>query len=138
MTRSATAHWKGTGKEGTGTISVPSQIFTNAPYTFVTRFEDKNKGTSPEELLAAAHASCFTMKVSFELNAAGFTADSLETECDVTLDGGAISTSALKLTAKVPNLEEAQFQEIAQKAKAECPVSKLYNCDITLEASLAS
>ncbi len=137
MTRSATAHWKGTGKEGNGNISVPSKTFTEAPYSFVTRFEDKNKGTSPEELLAAAHASCFTMKVSFELNAAGFTADSLETECSVTLEDGAISTSALKLKGKVPQIGEDQFQEIALKAKSECPVSKLYNCAITLDASMA-
>ncbi len=137
MTRSATAHWKGTGKEGSGTLTAPSGVLSEAPYSFVTRFEDKNKGTSPEELLAAAHAGCFTMKVSFELNAAGFTADSLETECSVTLEDGAISTSALKLKGKVPNLDEAKFQEIALKAKNECPVSKLYNCAITLDASMA-
>jgi osmotically inducible protein OsmC len=137
MTRSATAQWQGTGKEGSGTLTAPSGVLSNTAYSFVTRFEKKDAGTSPEELLAAAHAACFTMKLSFELNAAGFTADNLETECAITLDNGAISTSALKVTAKVPQLDAAQFQEIALKAKNECPVSKLYNCATTLDASMA-
>ena len=136
MTRSATARWEGSGKEGKGVLNAPSGTFQDAPYSFSTRFENA-AGTNPEELLAAAHAGCFSMKLAFELNAAGFTADSLDTECHITLDGGAITTSALKLTAKVPKLDEAQFQEIALKAKNECPVSKLYNCAITLDASMA-
>ncbi len=136
MTRNATARWEGSGKEGKGILNAQSGTFQDAPYSFVTRFENAS-GTNPEELLAAAHAGCFSMKLAFELNAAGFTSDSIETNCAITLENGAISTSALKTTVSVPGLSEEQFNEIAEKAKKECPVSKLYNCNITLDAQLA-
>ncbi len=135
MTRNATARWEGTGKEGKGILNGTSGVFTDAPYTFATRFEN-GKGTNPEELLAAAHAGCFSMKLAFDLNAAGITADSIETTCGITLDGSAITTSALKTTVSAPGLTEDKLHELAQNAKAECPVSKLYNCNITLEATL--
>ena len=135
MTRSATARWEGSGKEGKGHLNAPSGTFQEAPYSFATRFENAS-GTNPEELLAAAHAGCFSMKLAFELNAAGFTADRIETTCDITLDSGAITTSALQTRVAAGGLDDAQFQQIAEKAKKECPVSKLYNCDITLDAAL--
>ncbi len=136
MTRNATARWKGSGKEGAGTLNAGSGIFNETPFSYVTRFENK-EGTSPEELLAAAHAGCFSMKLAFELGAAGYTPDSIETSCDVTLSGHDITTSALKTTVSAPGLQEEAFRQIAEKAKAECPVSQLYKCEITLDAKLA-
>lgn len=136
MTRTATARWEGSGKEGKGTMNADSGIFNDTPYSFVTRFEQK-EGTSPEELLAAAHAGCFSMKLAFELGAAGYTPDSIETSCDITLGGHGITTSALKTKVSAPGIDEEEFRKIAEKAKAECPVSQLYNCDITLDAQLA-
>ena len=138
MKRNATAVWNGTGKEGTGHITTQSTTLNNTQYSFGSRFAE-GVGTNPEELMAAAHAGCFTMKLSFELNAAGFTADELNTRCDITLDPaqGAITKSELKCTAKIPGIDAGKFAEIAQKAKAECPVSKAYNCEITLDAQLA-
>lgn len=138
MKRNATAVWNGTGKEGTGHITTQSTTLNKTQYSFGSRFAD-GVGTNPEELIGAAHAGCFTMKLSFELNAAGFTADELETRCDITLDPaqGAITKSELKCTAKIPGIDAAKFAEIAAKAKAECPVSKLFNCEITLDAQLA-
>jgi len=137
MKRNATAVWNGTGKEGTGHLTTGSTTLNKTQYSFGSRFAD-GVGTNPEELLAAAHAGCFTMKLSFELNAAGFTADELDTRCDVTLDPaqGAITKSELKCTAKVPGIDAAKFAEIAAKAKAECPLSKVLNCEITLDAQL--
>lgn len=136
MTRTATARWEGSGKEGKGTMNADSGIFNNTPYSFVTRFEQK-EGTSPEELLAAAHAGCFSMKLAFELGAAGYTPKSIETRCGITLGSSGITTSALQTTVSVDGLDEAEFRKIAEKAKAECPVSQLYNCEITLDAKLA-
>lgn len=137
--RTAKAIWKGTGKEGTGSISSQSMVLENTPYEFHSRFEH-GKHTNPEELLASAHAACFTMALAFGLNKAGFTADVLETECAVTVvpeDGGfKISKSELTLGAKIPNITQAQFDEIAAGAKAGCPVSKLFNAEITLDATL--
>lgn len=138
MKRNATAVWNGTGKEGTGHITTQSTTLNKTQYSFGSRFAE-GVGTNPEELIGAAHAGCFTMKLSFELNAAGFTADELETRCDITLDPaqGAITKSELKCTAKIPGIDAAKFAEIAAKAKAECPVSKVLNCEITLDAQLA-
>lgn len=138
MKRNATAVWNGTGKEGTGHITTQSTTLNKTQYSFGSRFAE-GVGTNPEELMAAAHAGCFTMKLSFELNAAGFTADELNTRCDITLDPaqGAITKSELTCTAKIPGIDAAKFEEIANKAKAECPVSKAYNCEITLNAQLA-
>ncbi len=136
MKRTATAHWQGTGKEGTGTVSTQSTVLNNAQYSYLSRFE-QGVGTNPEELIAAAHAGCFTMKLSFVLVAAGFTAEALDTSCEITLDAGAITQSALKLTAKVPGISAEKFAEAAKEAKENCPISKLLNTNITLEYTLA-
>ena len=136
MKRNATAVWNGTGKEGSGHLSTQSTTLNNTQYSFNSRFAE-GVGTNPEELMAAAHAGCFTMKLSFELNAAGFTADEIETRCDINLENGAIITSELKCRAKVPGIDAAKFSEIANKAKAECPVSKAYSSvEISLDAEL--
>jgi osmotically inducible protein OsmC len=139
INRKATAVWKGTGKEGTGTISTQSTVLENTQYSFNTRFAD-GKGTNPEELVAAAHAGCFAMKLSFELNAAGFTADELNATATVSLDPakGQVVKSAIDLTAKVPEITAEKFAEIADKAKKECPISQLLNAEITLKAELVS
>ena len=139
MKRNATAVWNGTGKEGSGHLTTQSTTLDKTQYSFSSRFAE-GTGTNPEELIAAAHAGCFTMKVSFELNAAGFTADEIETRCDITLDPaqGAITKSELKCTAKIPGIDAAKFEEITAKAKAECPVSKVLSCEITLDATLQS
>ena len=137
MKRFASAHWEGTGKEGHGSLTSQSTVLNNTQYSFLSRFAD-GVGTNPEELIAAAHAGCFTMKLSFELNAAGYTADSLDTKAVVNLDtaAGAINEIELTLTAKVPGLTEDKFQELAAKAKAECPISRLFTANITLSATL--
>lgn len=135
MTRNATALWSGTGKEGNGTISTQSTVLNGTQYSYKSRFED-GVGTNPEELIAAAHAGCFTMKLSFGLQEAGFTADQLETRCDITLDGGKITTSRLTLKGKVPNVSKEQFEKIAQEAKDGCPVSMVLNAEISLTVEL--
>ena len=136
MKRNATAVWNGTGKEGNGTMSTQSGVLSNSQYSYKTRFED-GIGTNPEELMAAAHAGCFSMKLSFVLNAAGFTADEINTTCDISLEAGVITKSELTVSAKVPGIDAAKFIECANEAKANCPVSKAYNCEVTLEAILA-
>ncbi|MET0637224.1 MAG: OsmC family protein [Chitinophagaceae bacterium] len=135
MKRFATANWKGTGKEGTGTNTTQSGVLSNTPYSYKSRFED-GIGTNPEELVAAAHAGCFTMKLSFALNEAGFTADNIDTKCTVTLESGSITSSRLEVTASVPGIDAAKFAEVAADAKANCPISKLLNTEITMEAKL--
>lgn len=135
MKRTATAAWQGTGKEGKGTLTTQSNILNKTQYSYTSRFEN-GAGTNPEELIAAAHAGCFTMKLSFVLGAAGFTPESLETTCTVTLDNGAVTESHLVLKAKVPGIDKAAFDKCAEDAKANCPISKALNTDITLEASL--
>lgn len=136
MKRFATANWKGTGKEGNGTNTTQSGVLNNTQYSFKSRFED-GIGTNPEELVAAAHAGCFTMKLSFVLNAAGFTADNIDTKCTITLADGAITESHLEVTATVPGIDQAKFDESVADAKANCPISKLLNTNITLESKLA-
>ena len=132
----STANWKGSGKEGTGTISTGKGALKNTSYDYKSRFED-GQYTNPEELIAAAHAGCFSMKLSFVLGAAGFTPDSLDTKCTVTLDPAAgITGSHLEVKAKVPGIDAAKFAECAADAKANCPVSKLLNTNITMDASL--
>lgn len=133
--RHATASWKGSGKEGKGTTSTASGVLSNAQYSYHTRFED-GKGTNPEELIASAHAGCFSMKLSFVLGAAGFTPDVIDTRCDITLDNGAVTNSHLTLKAKVPGITKEKFEECANDAKANCPISKLLNTNITLDATL--
>jgi osmotically inducible protein OsmC len=131
----ASAHWNGSGKEGNGTLSTKSKALNNAAYEYKSRFEGGDN-TNPEELIGAAHAGCFSMKLSFVLGAAGFTPDSIDTECTVTLEAGAVTASHLVIIAKVPGISEEKFQECAADAKANCPISKLLNTNITMEASL--
>src|ERR1041385_8722870 len=132
MKRSANANWKGSGKEGKGTVTAQSGIFSNTPISYHTRFEEV-KGTSPEELVAAAHAGCYSMKLSFVLGAAGFTPDNIDTKCTFTLENGSITESHQDVKASVPGIDEAKFQECANEAKANCPISKLINANITLD-----
>lgn len=131
----ATARYEGLGKTGKGHVATKSGAL-DAPYGFMTRFEGA-PGTNPEEMIAAAHAACFTMATSFQLAGAGFTDGTLETTCAVTLekdgDGFSVTRSALTLTGKVPGLDKAKFEELAGIAKKGCPVSKLLTCEITLE-----
>ena len=134
--KTATVHWEGRGKQGVGNISTQTEALKSYPYGFASRFEDDKRGTNPEELLAAAHAGCFTMKLSLDLTTAGFTPDTLETTAIITLDNGIITASDLVLSAKIPGISDAEFQTIAAGAKAECPVSKAYNMKINLTASL--
>jgi osmotically inducible protein OsmC len=139
MIRKAKAVWRGTGRAGSGNLSTDSGVLVDTPYSFKTRFENE-KGTNPEELIAAAHAGCFTMALAFQLQAAGFTPTELSTEAAVSLDpegqGFRISRSALTLRASVPNLDEATFTRLAGVAEKNCPVSKVLNAEITLDAKL--
>lgn len=135
MKRNATAIWNGTIKEGKGNLTTQSTTLNKTQYSFNSRFAE-GVGTNPEELMAAAHAGCFTMKLSLDLTTAGFTPDTLETTATITLDNGVITSSDLVLSAKIPGISEEEFQQIAAGAKAECPVSKAYNLSISLEATL--
>ncbi len=135
MKRTSTANWKGTGKDGKGTLSSASTVLNNTQYSFNSRFAD-GVGTNPEELIAAAHAGCFAMKLSFSLNEAGFTADDLTVSCTITLEDGAITESHLNLKGKVPGISKEKFDACTADAKANCPISKLLNTKITLEAAL--
>jgi osmotically inducible protein OsmC len=135
MKSNATANWKGTGKEGMGTVSSKSGVLSNTKYDYKSRFVG-GEYTNPEELVAAAHAGCFSMKLSFVLGAAGFTPDNIDTTCEITLENGAVISSHLVTKASVPGIDAAKFQECANEAKASCPISKLLNTNITLEASL--
>lgn len=137
MKRNATAVWNGTGKEGTGNLTTQSTVLNKSQYSYNTRFAD-GIGTNPEELVAAAHAGCFSMKLSFVLNAAGFTPDEINTKCEITLDpaAGAITESHLIVSAKIPGISQEQFDAAVADAKANCPISKLYNTNITHEAVL--
>ena len=136
MSRQATAIWQGSGKEGKGNLTTQSTVLDHVQYSYKSRFEE-GPGTNPEELIAAAHAGCFTMKLSFVLGEAGFTPDEIETKCDITLADGAITKSHLTVKAKVPGIDKAKFDECAENAKANCPVSKLLNTAISMEASLS-
>ena len=134
MKRTSTAVWNGTGKEGSGHLTTQSAVLNKNKYSWSSRFAD-GTGTNPEELIAAAHAGCFSMKLSFVLVAAGFTADSIETICTVNLDNGIIDNSHLVVKAKVPGITNEKFAECAAEAKENCPISKLLNTNITMEAS---
>src|SRR3954464_555447 len=129
MKRNATAVWNGMGKEGKGHLTTQSTTLNKTQYSYLSRFEN-GTGTNPEELAAAAHAGCFTMKLSFVLNAAGFTADEIETTCGITLADGAITESHLAVKATVPGISQEQFDAAVADAKANCPISKLYNTNI--------
>jgi osmotically inducible protein OsmC len=139
--RTASAVWNGTLKEGNGTMTLPNGLLTNAPYTFASRFES-GKGTNPEELVAAAHAGCFAMALSLSLEKAGFKSESLAASATVTLEnvpdkGFCVTKSHLVLKGRVPGITPEKFVEIANQAKVGCPISKLLNAEITLDASLA-
>lgn len=135
MKRKATAIWNGTGKEGTGHLSTQSTVLNKTQYSFNSRFAE-GVGTNPEELIAAAHAGCFSMKLSFSLNEAGFTADEIATDCAITFENGVITKSELTLKAKVPGITKEQFETCAKDAKENCPISKLLNTEISLDAQL--
>jgi osmotically inducible protein OsmC len=139
MIRKARAVWRGTGRAGTGELSSESGVLDNTPYSFRTRFESE-KGTNPEELLAAAHAGCFTMALAFRMQAAGYTPARLDTEAAITLEqdqeGFHISLSALTLRASVPNLDQDTFARLAQDAEQNCPLSRVLRAQITLDAKL--
>jgi len=135
MKRSATAVWNGSGKEGTGTMTSKSNAIKDAQYSYKSRFE-QGVGTNPEELIAAAHAGCFSMKLSFVLGGMGFEPESIETTSEVDLDNGVIKSSHLNVKAKVPGITPEKFQEAAKDAKENCPVSKALNVTITVDAQL--
>ena len=139
MKRHAHAHWQGDVKSGVGSITTESKTLSETPYSFHSRFES-GQGTNPEELVAAAHAGCFTMALSLQLTEAGLKADSLDTKCIVTLDkkdgSFAITSSHLELRARIPGATQEAFDKATQAAKAGCPISKLYNTTITLDAHL--
>lgn len=135
-TNTGSATYEGLGKDGKGHVSTGSGALSAQPYGFNTRFEDA-PGTNPEELIGAAHASCFTMALSFKLAEAGYTDGKLTTSAEVTLEkddsGFTVTKSALSTKGKVEGLDRAKFEELAEDAKANCPISKLFNCEITLE-----
>jgi lipoyl-dependent peroxiredoxin len=139
MQRTGSAHWSGGLKDGKGTVSTASGVLKDTQYSFATRFEN-GVGTNPEELLAAAHAGCFTMALSAQLDGAGMKAESLDTKATVSLEkvegGFGITSVHLELTAKIPGADKAKFEEAAAAAKAGCPVSKLFNTKITLTTNL--
>jgi osmotically inducible protein OsmC len=133
--RTATAVWNGSGKDGKGIVSTQSTTVNKAQYSYKSRFEE-GVGTNPEELIAAAHAGCFSMKLSFVLGGAGFEPESIETTATVDLDNGVIKSSHLDVKAKVPGIDEQKFQECANDAKENCPISKALNITISMEATL--
>jgi osmotically inducible protein OsmC len=135
MKRTATAIWNGSGKNGKGALTTQSTTLNNSQYSYKSRFED-GVGTNPEELIAAAHAGCYAMKLSFILQELGITPDSLDVRGEVTIDNGTITLSALILKAKIPGITPEQFKVATEDAKLSCPVSKLLNAKITLDASL--
>ncbi len=137
--RTATAQWHGAGRDGTGTLSTQSGTLSDTPYSFTARFGD-GKGTNPEELIAAAHAGCFSMALAFQLAGAGHAADSLRTDARLTMEqegaGWRIAAVALTLRGKVPGIDADTFRRLADEAKANCPVSKVLNAPVTLDATL--
>ena len=139
MIRKANAVWNGSGRDGSGRLTTASGVLSDSLYGFRTRFENE-PGTNPEELIAAAHAGCFSMALAFGLQRAGFTPEEIRTEAAVSLDpdgdGFKISRSALTLRARIPGIDEAKFREIAGQAEKTCPVSKVLNAEITLDAAL--
>lgn len=136
MKRKAIAVWQGSGKEGKGHLSTQSTVLNKTQYSFSSRFEE-GVGTNPEELIAAAHAGCFTMKLSFVLGEAGFTPTELSTTCTITLENGAVTNADLELKASIPDISKEKFLECAENAKVNCPISKLLNTKISLKADLA-
>jgi osmotically inducible protein OsmC len=141
MQRNASAHWSGGLKDGKGTLTSGSGVLKNTPYSFSTRFESQ-PGANPEELIAAAHAGCFTMALSAQLGNAGMTAQALDTTATVTLEkldaGFSVTSVHLQVTAKIPGADSAKFNEAAKNAKEGCPISRLLNTKITMDAKLES
>jgi osmotically inducible protein OsmC len=135
MIRNATAVWNGSGKEGNGHLTTQSGVLNQTQYSFNSRFEN-GIGTNPEELIAAAHAGCFTMKLSFSLGAAGFTPESLETKSEITFENGVLSKSHLIVKAKVPGISKEQFDACIKDAEENCPISKVLNLAISSDATL--
>ena len=135
MKRNATAVWNGSGKEGNGHLTTQSTVLNETQYSFNSRFEE-GVGTNPEELIAAAHAGCFTMKLSFVLNEAGFTADSLTTVCTITFEGGVLTESHLAVTGSVPGISEDVWTSSVADAEKNCPISQVLKCAISSEATL--
>jgi osmotically inducible protein OsmC len=137
MKRSATANWKGTGKEGNGSLSTQSGVLKHSQYSYNTRFEN-GIGTNPEELIAAAHAGCFSMKLSFVLTKAGFPPEEIETTCEIDLDQpkGEIISSSLNVRVKAPGIDKSTFDASVNDAKTNCPVSKLLKAEIRCQATL--
>ena len=138
MKRKINAIWKGDGADGTGVLTAQSGAFNNMPYSFKTRFknDDGTLGTNPEELIAAAHAGCFNMKLSFVLNESDYNPEELNTDAVLTFEDGKVISIELNLKAKIPNIDEEKFQELAEEAKENCPISGVLNCDIILKATL--
>jgi osmotically inducible protein OsmC len=135
FTRKASAHWQGSGKEGKGTVSTESTVLNKTQYSFKSRFED-GVGTNPEELIGAAHAGCFTMKLSFLLGDAGFTPTDLNTSAHVLFEDGNVTQITLDLKGTVPGISSEKFNEIAEEAKATCPISQLLKAKLVLHATL--
>jgi osmotically inducible protein OsmC len=135
MKRKATAVWKGSGKEGNGVLTSQSSVLNKTQYSYNSRFAE-GVGTNPEELIAAAHAGCFAMKLSFIIGEAGFKPEELTVDCFVTIEDGTVTKSELNLTAKVPGISKEKFQTCAEEAKKTCPISKLLNTNISLTATL--
>lgn len=140
--RTGTAVWNGNGSEGKGNLSTESGVLTSTPYQFSKRFGSESGGTNPEELIAAAHAGCFTMSLSFKLNNAGMVADELKTVATVTVDKApgdwTVTNIHLEVRAKIPGADNAKFQEAANLAKEGCPISRLMKTEITMDAQLVS
>lgn len=135
MIRKATAVWQGSGKDGKGHLTTPSTVLDKTQYSFKSRFED-GVGTNPEELVAAAHAGCFAMKLSFNLQEAGFTATELDVTSNITFEDGTLKKSHLVLKAKVEGVTQEKFDELVKDAEANCPISKALNMDISVESTL--
>ena len=135
MKRNATAVWQGSIKEGAGKITTQSKVLDGTNYSFKTRFED-GIGTNPEELVAAAHAGCFTMQLTAFLNEEGYEVTSIETKCEVNLQNGTIVSSHLTVIATIKDIDSEKFQELVEKAEKNCPISKLFNTEISTDATL--
>ena len=135
MKRTATAVWKGTGKNGKGALSTGSGVLKEAQYSFKTRFEE-GEGTNPEELIAAAHSGCFAMKLSFILSEADYEPKELETTCEIEFEDGQVKKSFLRLKAQIPNIDQDEFERAVEMAKNDCPISRLLNTDIEVSARL--
>ncbi|WP_425636832.1 OsmC family protein [Algoriphagus yeomjeoni] len=135
MIRKATAVWQGTGKDGKGTLSTPSSVLDKTQYSFGSRFES-GVGTNPEELIAAAHSGCFAMKLSFNLQEAGFTAEELDVTANITFEEGTLKKSHLVLKAKVDGIAQDKFDELVKDAEENCPISRVLDLEISVESTL--